>query len=659
MSIATEIQRIQTAKAGLKTSIEAKGVTVPSTTKIDGYPALVDQISSGGGTTVEENNVNFYDYDGELVYSYTKAEFLALTAMPPNPSHTGFTAQGWNWSLADAQDYVNNYDYLNIGQHYVTSDGKTRVYVHLDDPDYLFCQASWDQSVANGVSIDWGDGSESETVAGTGQKQLFHVYQNTGDYIVEYTVLNGTVRFGNGGDGWRIFGSAYCGGNTLAKFGHKIYKIELGTCAGFHSYCFKLFVGLKSLNIPSTAGTWDAPCDYIFDNCYMLKCVVIPNGVTYLGNSAFSLCYDMKAICIPNTVTQTRGSTFRNLHNIKMLTFPPNIIIRSTYGVSDNSSLEKLIMPNVKIYGTSGSLTFSNNYLVEALPMLTIYGESNITTIIGSTYAGCRSLKEFTVPSTVTTIGAYAFSNCLSLRKFVLEPITPPTLANTNAFTGIFNSCAMIVPYTYLSTYNTTTNWLSFKHRLVGYLATEPARVDYITTDGVAYINLLFPVSEIGKVQIEYRCQSTTTGGANGSIDGVFGADGKYAILGRNHQSNKFKVQWGGAELQLDINDGDWHTIEVDVLGKTAKIDNNSVSLSTAVIKSDVSYCTFRCYNSPAAQYKDISDRRSVKIWDVHGNLVRDMIPVKIDEAAYMYDRVDKLVFGNANSTGTLSYTDF
>ena len=49
MSIATDLTRLQTAKADLKTAIEGKGVTVPSATKIDGYADLVDSIPSGGG----------------------------------------------------------------------------------------------------------------------------------------------------------------------------------------------------------------------------------------------------------------------------------------------------------------------------------------------------------------------------------------------------------------------------------------------------------------------------------------------------------------------------------------------------------------------------------------------------------------------------------
>lgn len=49
MSIASEITRLQTAKADLKTAIEGKGVTVPSSATLDDYADLVDDIQTGGG----------------------------------------------------------------------------------------------------------------------------------------------------------------------------------------------------------------------------------------------------------------------------------------------------------------------------------------------------------------------------------------------------------------------------------------------------------------------------------------------------------------------------------------------------------------------------------------------------------------------------------
>lgn len=52
MSIATEITRLTNAKAAIKTAIEGKGVTVPSSTKLDGYADLIGDIQTGGGATL-------------------------------------------------------------------------------------------------------------------------------------------------------------------------------------------------------------------------------------------------------------------------------------------------------------------------------------------------------------------------------------------------------------------------------------------------------------------------------------------------------------------------------------------------------------------------------------------------------------------------------
>ncbi len=51
MAISDELTRIQTAKADIKASIEAKGVTVPSSALIDQYADYVDEIQTGGGWT--------------------------------------------------------------------------------------------------------------------------------------------------------------------------------------------------------------------------------------------------------------------------------------------------------------------------------------------------------------------------------------------------------------------------------------------------------------------------------------------------------------------------------------------------------------------------------------------------------------------------------
>ena len=49
MSIQTEIDRLASAKAAIKTAIEGKGVTVADSANIDAFAALIDSIEAGGG----------------------------------------------------------------------------------------------------------------------------------------------------------------------------------------------------------------------------------------------------------------------------------------------------------------------------------------------------------------------------------------------------------------------------------------------------------------------------------------------------------------------------------------------------------------------------------------------------------------------------------
>ena len=67
--------------------------------------AAIDSIQAGGGG-IEHKDINFYDYDGTLVHSYTIEEVSSLTSLPTLPSHDGLICQGWNYDL----DTIKNYE---------------------------------------------------------------------------------------------------------------------------------------------------------------------------------------------------------------------------------------------------------------------------------------------------------------------------------------------------------------------------------------------------------------------------------------------------------------------------------------------------------------------------------------------------------------------
>lgn len=82
MSIASEISRLQGAKADIKTAIEGKGVTVPSATKLDGYADLVDAIPQGSTPTgTKQISVTQNGTQTENVSGYASAQ---LNVAVPN-----------------------------------------------------------------------------------------------------------------------------------------------------------------------------------------------------------------------------------------------------------------------------------------------------------------------------------------------------------------------------------------------------------------------------------------------------------------------------------------------------------------------------------------------------------------------------------------------
>lgn len=99
--------------------------------------------------TPEESDINFWDYDGTLLYAWTLAELAGKTELPPLSSHDGLICQGWNWTFQDIKSVGHAVD---VGAMYITDDGKTRIYIHLEEgrtsPMLSICP--------NGtVTVDW------------------------------------------------------------------------------------------------------------------------------------------------------------------------------------------------------------------------------------------------------------------------------------------------------------------------------------------------------------------------------------------------------------------------------------------------------------------------------------------------------------------------
>ena len=94
---------------------------------------------------------------------------------------------------------------------------------------------------------------------------------------------------------------------------------------------------------------------------------------------------------------------------------------------------------------------------------------SGVTSISSYAFYNCYSLASITIPPSVTSIGRYAFYNCYGMKYYDFTALTAvPTLANTNAFTGIAADCEIRVPASLVDEWKAAANWSTYADHIVG-----------------------------------------------------------------------------------------------------------------------------------------------------------------------------------------------
>lgn len=437
--------------------------------------------------TVERKDVNFYDYDGSRVYSYTRAEFLGLSAMPGNPAHTGLTAQGWNWNLADAQAYVTKYTYLDIGQSYITDDGKTRVYVEIDYTSNLTVNLKYWQSAANGVTIDWGDG-ETGVFAAAGNAAMAHTYADEGKYVITMTPAEGcTVRLGtNTKDGTTLVGVGGTAnmflyqGNTGRMAGKDVLVgIEIGEgVVGIGGAAFAYATNLRKITIPTNTTTIYAMAFY---GCVSLEGIVFPAGMTKVGNMQHGYNYNVGVVSLPASITTIGSSAFRTCSHLQRLCIPEGVTALQNYVCSGMHRAKEIIVPDT-VKGAFPHFGFEDCYALAEINVpvgVTSIGDyafhncfnlrkcelpEGVTTIGEGAFSSCFGFIDFVIPSTVTKINTFAFGYNDGTHTFRVKATTPPALEPT-ALTYIYDGATIYVPYSedhsILAAYKAATGWSS------------------------------------------------------------------------------------------------------------------------------------------------------------------------------------------------------
>ena len=448
---------------------DAKALTITSNGTVSvtpdaPYDALkkVDvtvNVASGGGggetpASAKWDDVTFIDYDGAVLYSYSLAEAQALTDLPTLPSHDGLVCKGWNWTL-EAIKSLNRP--VAVGAMYITDDGATRLHIKIATVGRMTVPLYIGQTVANGVSIDWGDGSTTQTLSGTGNVNTSHTYADPGDYIISLMPQGGcTLSFGNGSNSYCVMGSTENNGKVYCNMLQDVYIGKNVT--SISDYALGNCYSLASITIQTGVTSIGKNAFY---NCYSLASITIPNGVTSIGEFSFYDCYSLESITIPNGVTSIGTYAFYNCHSLASITIPNGVNSIIDYALGNCYSLASVTIQ-------TGVTSIGKNAFYNCYSLASITIPNGVTSIGNSAFSGCYSLASITIQTGVTSIGTYAFSKCYGMRYYDFSACTAiPALSSTNAFSNIPSDCQMLIPSALYNNWKSATNWATYASKMV------------------------------------------------------------------------------------------------------------------------------------------------------------------------------------------------
>ena len=202
---------------------------------------------------------------------------------------------------------------------------------------------------------------------------------------------------------------------------------------------------------------------YAFANCFKLKTIEIPADVVEISEGIFKNCYELEKIVFPNSIKFIGYEAFYNCFNLNNVKIPNSVTDIYSFAFAFCTSLTEIELPNslVNIYGwafngCTGLIELTIPEGVELIGGSAFWNCSNLTSIFipesvkeiqSAAFKDCYSLDSVTIPEGVTTISNELFKNCTNL----ISVIIPNSINNIQA--SAFEGCENLVYNEYDNAY--------------------------------------------------------------------------------------------------------------------------------------------------------------------------------------------------------------
>lgn len=164
--------------------------------------------------------------------------------------------------------------------------------------------------------------------------------------------------------------------------------------------------------------------------------IVIPQGVTTIGQNAFYGCENLATVTFPSTLTRIEGGAF-SYTALTSLHLPDGVEFIGHSAFRECNVLETVTM-------TDSVTTMDDNAFDHCDILRSVTLSDQIETIGLQTFSQCKNLETIHLPASLKTIGNDAFQYCESLRSLTLPDGTESI--GSLAFRGCSVLEAVVIP---------------------------------------------------------------------------------------------------------------------------------------------------------------------------------------------------------------------
>ena len=239
---------------------------------------------------------------------------------------------------------------------------------------------------------------------------------------------------------------------------------------GIGDSAFTFCRGVKSIKISNSVTS-------IGTNAFVwcqITSIKIPNGVTNIGDAAFYTCYSLTNVNIPNGVTRIGELTFGScaITSIKIPNGVTSIgqqafggcgllenveIPDSVTSIGDSAFDNCASLTNIKMSSNITSIGYNMFHMCDKLQSIEI--PNGVTTIGHNAFYYCSSLTSIEIPNTVISIGDRAFCGCYGLTTTILDIPNSVTSIGNDAFKYCSSLTEIIIHKTENSIAGYDTKW--------------------------------------------------------------------------------------------------------------------------------------------------------------------------------------------------------